>query len=103
MVDSLTGETEEGMAVREIKKLGKRNSRYFTLRIVTHDHSSDPNFIKEEWAEEVRTKVAPVVIKAHLAGDLKALKPWLGEAVFNKLAADIRIVSQGTALLSVKR
>jgi hypothetical protein len=38
--------------------------------------------------------VAPTIIQAHLRGDTKALKPWLGEAVYNKLAADIRVVSR---------
>jgi predicted lipid-binding transport protein (Tim44 family) len=34
--------------------------------------------------------LAPTVIKAHLEGNTKALKPWLTEGVYNKLAADIR-------------
>lgn len=45
---------------------------------------------QEEWAAEVKDQLAPRIIKAHLEGDLKTLKPWLGEAVYNKLAADIR-------------
>ncbi len=52
----------------------------------------DPDFIKEEWAEEVKREITPVIIKAHIEGDLKTLKPRLGEAVYNKLAADIRTV-----------
>lgn len=40
---------------------------------------------------EVKTSLAPTIIKAHLQGDLKILKKWLGEAAFNKLAADIRM------------
>lgn len=95
--ENMTGETEEAVATAAIKKL-------------------DSNFRKEEWAEvgdcatdspfvflslkcfcddlcikEVRTTLAPVIIKAHLQGDTKTLKPWLGEAVYNKLAADIRV------------
>lgn len=46
--------------------------------------------MQEEWAAEVKDTLAPKIIKAHLEGDLKTLKPWLGEAVYNKLAADIR-------------
>lgn len=69
--ENITGETEEGIAIGEIRKL-------------------DPMFNKEEWAEEVRTKLVPVVIKAHLQGDTKSLRPWLGEGVYNKLAAEIR-------------
>jgi import inner membrane translocase subunit TIM44 len=49
-----------------------------------------PAFSQEEWAEEVRTHLAPDIIRAHLLGNTSALKPWLGEAVYNKLAADIR-------------
>jgi import inner membrane translocase subunit TIM44 len=69
--DNITGDTEESMCVREIRKL-------------------DPDFVKEEWAEEVRLNLVPDIIKFHLLGETKKLKPWLGEAVYNKLAADIR-------------
>jgi import inner membrane translocase subunit TIM44 len=69
--ENMTGETEEGIAIAEIRKL-------------------DPKFNKEEWADEVKHNLAPEVIKAHLQGNTSALKPWLGEAVYNKLAADIR-------------
>ena len=48
------------------------------------------SFLQELWAEEVKTNLVPQIIKAHLAGNTSALKPWLGEAVYNKLAADIR-------------
>ncbi|RYH26306.1 hypothetical protein EON65_14740 [archaeon] len=70
VVDTLTGETEEAMAVTAIRKL-------------------DPKFIKEEWAEEVKRELVPHIIKAHLEGDIKVLKMWCGEAVYSKLAADI--------------
>lgn len=70
--ESLTSPTEEGMAIGEIQRL-------------------DPDFIKEEWAEEVKREITPKIIKAHIEGDLKTLKPRLGEAVYNKLAADIRM------------
>lgn len=38
----------------------------------------------------MRANLAPQIIKAHLQGDTATLKPWCGEAVYNKLAADIR-------------
>lgn len=38
----------------------------------------------------MKRNLAPEIIKAHLVGNTSALKPWLGEAVYNKLAADIR-------------
>jgi mitochondrial import inner membrane translocase subunit TIM44 len=69
--DNLAGETEEGMTTAAIRKL-------------------DPSFDKEEWADVVKDSLAPTVIGAHLRGDAKTLKPLLGEAVYNKLAADIR-------------
>lgn len=78
MIDSITGETEEGMAINEIRKL-------------------DPGFITEEWTEAVSKTLAPKILSAHLRGDTAALRPWLGEAVYNKLAADIRLrKSDGT-------
>lgn len=45
---------------------------------------------QEDWAAEIKENVAPAILKAHLVGDIKVLKPWCGEAVFNKLAAEIR-------------
>lgn len=38
----------------------------------------------------MKANLAPNIIKAHLMGNTAALKPWLGEGVYNKLAADIR-------------
>ncbi len=38
----------------------------------------------------MKKSVTPLIIKAHLTGDIKALKPWCSEAVFSKLSADIR-------------
>ena len=69
--DNVTGDTEESICIKEIRKL-------------------DPEFIKEEWAEEVRHSLVPDIIKSHLLGETKKLKKWCGEAVYNKLAADIR-------------
>lgn len=46
--------------------------------------------VQELWVAEVRENLAPKVLKAHLLGDTKALKPWLSEGVYSKLAADIR-------------
>ena len=64
--DNVTSETDEGLAVGAIQKL-------------------DPSFSVENWAEEVREDLVPLVISAHLRGDTKALKPWLTEAVYGKL------------------
>jgi len=75
LISDMTAQTEEGNAQTAIMRL-------------------DPSFNKEEWSEEVRRTLAPSIIKAHLSGDSKVLKPWLGEAVYNKLTADIRIRKQ---------
>lgn len=69
--ENLTGETEEGLAIADFRKL-------------------DPGFVKEEWCAEVKAELAPVLVKAHLTGDTRTLKKWMGEACYNKLAADIR-------------
>ena len=38
----------------------------------------------------MRHQLAAPVIKAHLTGNIKNWKDWLGEAVYEKLSADIR-------------
>lgn len=70
--ENLTGETDEAIALSEIKRL-------------------DPQFSKEVWSEEVKRDLVPLIIQSHLKGDLKVLKQWMGEAVYSKLAADIRM------------
>ena len=79
MIENLTGETEEGIATAEIKRL-------------------DPRFNKEDWSEEVLRSLVPTVLRAHIQGDSKALKPWLKEAVYNKLSAEIRMRKQDGAI-----
>lgn len=69
--ENMTGDTEEGLTISEIRK-------------------KDPGFVKENWTEEVKRTLAPIVIKAHLEGDSKALKPWLTEGVYARLSAEIR-------------
>lgn len=72
LISDLTAATEEGNATTAILKL-------------------DPAFNKEEWADEVKRNLVPTIIRAHLSGDPKVLKPWLGEGVYKKLSEDIRI------------
>ena len=38
----------------------------------------------------MRRTLAPLVIKGHLEGNTKSLKPWLTEGVFSRLSAEIR-------------
>ena len=75
LFSDLTAATEEGNATTAILKL-------------------DPAFNKEEWADEVKRNLVPIIIRGHLSGDTKVLKPWLGEGVYNKLSEDIRIRKQ---------
>ncbi len=69
--DNVTGDTEESLVVKEILKL-------------------DPQFMKEEWLEEVRTELVPKTITSHLSGDIEYLRAHCGEACFAKLSNDIK-------------
>jgi len=73
--ENVTGETEEGQCIRDFQKL-------------------DPHFNKEEWATEVCQELVPSVIKAHLSGNVSPYRKIMGEAVYQKLIADIRIRKQ---------
>jgi import inner membrane translocase subunit TIM44 len=68
--DTLTKEHEYTVAVRELRKL-------------------DPDFTLEEWKEDVVEHELPIIMKWFLEGKINQLKPWLGEAVFNRIAAEI--------------
>lgn len=68
--DTLTQEHEYTVAVRELRKL-------------------DPDFTLEEWKEDVVEHELPIIMKWFLEGKINQLKPWLGEAVFNRIAAEI--------------
>jgi import inner membrane translocase subunit TIM44 len=68
--DTLTAESDYTAAVRELKKL-------------------DPDFTLEEWKEDVVEHNLPIIMKWFLEGKINQLKPWLGEAVFNRIAAEI--------------
>lgn len=70
--DNIAGETEESQCLRTIRNL-------------------DPEFVLEDWCEEVKNDFAPHIISAHLNGNTKYLKKHCGEGVYNRLAADIRI------------
>lgn len=69
--ETVTGDTEESLAIASIKRL-------------------DAGFDKEEFLAEVSNNLVPTIIKAHLGGDTKLLKEWCSEAVYSKLSADIR-------------
>ncbi|GKY93836.1 hypothetical protein MPSEU_000350500 [Mayamaea pseudoterrestris] len=69
--DTLTAETPESLAVKELRKL-------------------DPEFTLEDWREDVVEHTLPNVMKWLLEGRINQLKPWLGEGVFKRIAAEIK-------------
>lgn len=69
--DTLTAETEYAAAVRELRVL-------------------DPEFSLENWKHDVVGKTLPRIMELFLEGRIKELEPWLGESVYNRLAAEVR-------------
>jgi hypothetical protein len=68
--DTMTAELPESVAVRQLRTL-------------------DPNFTLEEWRRDVVEHTLPQIMEWFLAGKINQLKPWLGEGVFKRLAAEI--------------
>ncbi|CAM9851745.1 unnamed protein product [Ectocarpus sp. 12 AP-2014] len=69
--DSLTAESDEGIGVRELRRL-------------------DPSFSVEDWKRDIQELFLPEFMSAFLRGDVKLLKQWTGEACYNKLASEAR-------------
>ncbi|KAL7537183.1 hypothetical protein ACHAWF_005683 [Thalassiosira exigua] len=69
--DTLTAESEFAAATRELRVL-------------------DPDFALETWKRDVVEHTLPGVMKLFLEGRITELKPWLGESVYNRLAAEVR-------------
>lgn len=69
--DTLTAESEFATASRQLQKL-------------------DPDFTLENWKRDVVEHTLPQIMKLFLEGRITELKPWLGEAVYNRLAAEVR-------------
>lgn len=69
--DTLTAESEFAAATRHLQKL-------------------DPDFTMENWKRDVMEHTLPNIMKLFLEGRIQELKPWLGEAVYNRLAAEVR-------------
>ena len=68
--DTLTAETPESVAVRELRKL-------------------DPEFTLDDWRQDVVEHTLPKIMDWFLQGKINQLKPWLGEGVFKRIAAEI--------------
>jgi import inner membrane translocase subunit TIM44 len=69
--DTITAESETAMAERELRLL-------------------DPDFSLEKWKEDLVEVTLPRIMQLFLEGRIKELKPSLGEAVYNRLAAEAR-------------
>ena len=69
--DTLTAESEFATASRQLQVL-------------------DPDFTLESWKRNVVEHTLPNIMKLFLQGRITELKPWLGEAVYNRLAAEVR-------------
>jgi import inner membrane translocase subunit TIM44 len=68
--DTVTAETAESIAVRELHKL-------------------DPDFTLEGWRQDVVEHSLPQIMQWFLEGKINQLKPWLGEGVFKRLSAEM--------------
>ena len=69
--DTLTAESEFAKASRQLQKL-------------------DPEFTLENWKRDAIEHTLPRIMKLFLEGRITELRPWLGEAVYNRLAAEVR-------------
>lgn len=49
---------------------------------------------QEEWAEEVRKNLIPLLVEAIMKGNTAALRGWFGEGVYGKVSAEIRARKQ---------
>jgi import inner membrane translocase subunit TIM44 len=68
--DTLTAETAESVAVKELRVL-------------------DPTFTLEDWRRDVVQYNLPQIMDWFLQGKINQLKPWLGEGVFKRIASEI--------------
>ncbi|GMF18148.1 unnamed protein product [Phytophthora fragariaefolia] len=69
--DGLFGETPMGVAIKEIRR-------------------AEPDFILEEWKENIEEIVLPGVLEAFLRGNSRDLKKWFGEAAYSRVNIAIR-------------
>ena len=68
--DTLTAETPESIAVKELRQL-------------------DPEFTLEDWRQDVVEHTLPMLMQWFLEGRINQLKDWFGEGVFKRIAAEI--------------
>lgn len=68
--DTLTAETAESVAVKELRVL-------------------DPDFTLDDWRRDVVEYTLPQIMEWFLQGKVNQLKPWLGEGVFKRIASEV--------------
>ena len=68
--DTLTAESAETRAVKELREL-------------------DPSFTLDDWRRDVVEHTLPQIMQWFLEGRVNQLKDWLGESVFQRIAAEI--------------
>jgi import inner membrane translocase subunit TIM44 len=68
--DTVTAESEYTVAVKDLRQL-------------------DPDFELEDWQRDVVEHTLPQIMKWFLEGKINQLKPWMGEGVFKRIAAEI--------------
>ena len=73
--ETLTAETPESVAVAELRQL-------------------DPEFTLDDWRKDVVEHNLPKIMEWLLKGKINQLKPWLGEGVFQRIAAEIKARQQ---------
>lgn len=73
--ETMTADSPETLAVAELKKL-------------------DPEFTLEDWRRDVVEHTLPIIMRWFLEGRINQLKPWLGEGVFKRLAAEMKAREQ---------
>lgn len=73
--ETLTAESPESVAVAELREL-------------------DPEFTLDDWKHDVVEHTLPKIMEWLLKGKINQLKPWLGEGVFKRIAAEIKARQQ---------
>ena len=68
--ETIAADTPEALAAGELRQL-------------------DPTFTLEEWKEDVVEHTLPQIMSWFLEGKINQLKPWLGDGVFKRLAAEM--------------
>lgn len=68
--DTLTAETAESVAVKELRIL-------------------DPDFTLDDWRQDVVEHTLPRIMEWFLKGKTNQLEPWLSEGVFKRIASEI--------------